>query len=864
MPVARHVPLADSRATLTLDRARFTLLTDQLIRMEWSEDSSFEDRATLAVCNRRFPVPEFSHRQVGNQLVINTRALTLTWKNNGKPFSPSNLSVVFRHRPGKRGQWKPGRSEKGNLGGTFRTLDGADGNRFAWWQNPDGHWIPDQHVPVDLGKGVVSRDGWALHDDSGRIVLDPAAGQGTPWVTPPREGAHQDWYLFAHGLDFKAALRDAAGLFGAQPLPPRYVFGYWYSRYWAYTDRELEALADKMDEMNLPLDVMVIDMDWHLPGWTGYTWDKRYFPDPARLLARLHKRGLQLTLNLHPADGVGRHEEAFTAICRELDLDPQATTHIPFDATDPAFIKAYFEQLHHPHEDIGVDFWWLDWQQGQKTRLPGLDPLPWLNHLHWTDLAERRPNRRPLCFSRYGGPGAGRYPIGFSGDTYSTWKSLAYQPHFTATAANILYGYWSHDIGGHQPGPVEPELYTRWVQFGVFSPILRTHSGKNMASDRRVWRFPDPYSDIMMDAIRRRYQMVPYIYTECRKATRTGTSLIRAMYIEHPEEPQAYQAPGQYYFGDELIAAPIASPVNASGLAAQKVWLPEGRWYDQATGHLLSGGPVRLQRSYLLDEIPVFMRAGTPIPGQRNVLRLNDGSCKHLEITLPPGDSGTYTLYEDDGYTTGYEKEACTWITLEHTRKARTRSFSWHPPQGSFKGFRSRRSLTLRFEAMPPPAKVVRGSKPLARKEPGTGGDGWFYQGETGTVVVELMNIHLAQPETLSVSAAPRLVLPNGWKGLMARLGKIGELANLVSPAHPLHPDERLAIQVAQTGNRISMNPDSFAQEIRALKTDLKRLPRALKEFQAVYAGHGHDQEQVAILQKARDMLKATLTAFPL
>ena len=165
---------------------------------------------------------------------------------------------------------------------------------------------------------------------------------------------------------------------------------------------------------------------------------------------------------------------------------------------------------------------------------------------------------------------------------------------------------------------------------------------------------------------------------------------------------------------------------------------------------------------------------------------------------------------------------------------------------------------------MPPPAKVVRGSKPLARKEPGTGGDGWFYQGETGTVVVELMNIHLAQPETLSVSAAPRLVLPNGWKGLMARLGKIGELANLVSPAHPLHPDERLAIQVAQTGNRISMNPDSFAQEIRALKTDLKRLPRALKEFQAVYAGHGHDQEQVAILQKARDMLKATLTAFPL
>jgi alpha-glucosidase len=102
-------------------------------------------------------------------------------------------------------------------------------------------------------------------------------------------------------------------------------------------------------------------------------------------------------------------------------------------------------------------------------------------------LNPEKADRRPICFSRYGGIGAGRYPIGFSGDTYITWDSLAYQPWFTATASNVLYGTWSHDIGGHMSGENTPELYTRWMQFGLFSPILRTHANKSKTSDRRVF-----------------------------------------------------------------------------------------------------------------------------------------------------------------------------------------------------------------------------------------------------------------------------------------------------------------------------------------------------------------------------------------
>ena len=199
-------------------------------------------------------------------------------------------------------------------------------------------------------------------------------------------------------------------------------------------------------------------MDWHITktgndssGWTGYTWNRDLFPDPAGFIAWLHQHGLKTALNLHPADGVYPHEEQYAAMAKALDVDPATERPIDFNLSDPAFARAYFEILHHPLEAQGVDFWWLDWQQGTRSRLAGLDPLMWLNHLHFYDLA-RDGSKRPFIFSRWCGLGNHRYPIGFSGDTVVTWESLAFQPYFTATAANVGYGWWSHDIGGHMGG----------------------------------------------------------------------------------------------------------------------------------------------------------------------------------------------------------------------------------------------------------------------------------------------------------------------------------------------------------------------------------------------------------------------------
>ena len=276
--------------------------------------------------------------------------------------------------------------------------------------------------------------------------------------------------------------------------------------------------------------------------------------------------------------------------------------------------------------------------------------------MHWEDQEENpdKAHKRPISFSRFGGIGAGRYPIGFSGDTYITWESLAHQPWFTATAGNALYGTWSHDIGGHMGGNNTPEIYTRWMQFGIYSPILRTHGSKSPSDERRVYTYPEPYGPLLMQLIRQRYEMIPYIYAAMRQAWESGLSLCRPMYYDHAESDDAYQAKNQYYFGDSLIVAPVCKALSAKDQQVEvKVWLPPGAWYDTAHGRLLKG-KTWIGGRYSLEEIPVFAKAGAVMPGQKSCHRLQPGSYENLRLTIYPGADGAGEVYEDDGETLDY------------------------------------------------------------------------------------------------------------------------------------------------------------------------------------------------------------------
>lgn len=623
--------VADPRAVVEGPGYRFTVLTSRLIRMEHGEQ--FVDAPTRTVARRDFEVPEFTVAETDTSLDIWTEHLHL--HHDKVSFSPAGLSVTMRAGVGWAHftAWHhgddPGPEGRGrNLGGTARTLDDADG-------------------PVPLEPGILARNGFAVLDDSGSVLLEDG------WVRP-RPAGGEDLYFFGYGRDVRAALRDYTRLTGPSPLVPRWALGNWWSRYHRYDEAEYLALMDRFAADGTPFSVAVIDMDWHVTdvdpaignGWTGYTWNRDLFPDPARFLAALHDRGLRVTLNVHPADGVRRHEEAYADVARDLGRDPATGLDVAFDIADREFADTYLRRLHHPHEEIGVDFWWVDWQSGTTSRIPGLDPLWLLNEVHHADSG--RDGRRPLTFSRYAGPGSHRTPVGFSGDTIATWDSLAFQPGFTATAANLAYFWWSHDIGGHMGGTKDAELATRWLQFGVFSPINRLHSSSSRFSSKEPWRHGPRAEAVAARFLRLRHALVPYLYSAMWTSHTDAVGPVRPMYHDHPEAQEAYEVPGQYLFGPDLLVAPITAPGDrATGLGAATAWLPEGEWFDFFTGRRYRGGRhVVLHRP--LEDMPVLARAGTVV-----VLAGDPGADvgalpEALEVRVFPG-SGRAVLVEDDG-----------------------------------------------------------------------------------------------------------------------------------------------------------------------------------------------------------------------
>lgn len=677
-------PLAKPQAMVQGDCYRFTVLTPNLIRLEYNENGLFEDRSTQTVLNRNFDVPHFRVIDTSDRLQIVTDSLRLVY--NKQPFSTNGLSIeVGGGLSAYSSTWFYG-MKLNTLKGTVRTLDEADGA-----------------VPLD--DGLLSADGFSVIDDSSAMLLTEDG-----WVAPrPEESI--DLYFLGYGRNYLDCLKDFFKLCGPTPMLPRYALGNWWSRYRRYSEQEYRELMGNFKKHGVPLSVAVLDMDWHLTeiapkygsGWTGYTWNTELFPDPAAFLKWLHENNLHVTLNVHPADGARGHEQMYRPMAQALGMDASHEDKIEFDASNPEFMQAYFRYLHHPHEKIGVDFWWLDWQQKGGTRVERLNPLWILNHYHYLDSG--RDSKRPLTFSRYAGIGSHRYPIGFSGDTIVSWASLAFQPYFTATASNAGYGWWSHDIGGHMHGIRDDEMATRWVQFGVFSPIMRLHSSNNPFTQKEPWLFSPVARDTMIKFMRLRHRMVPYLYTMAHRFHTQGEPLIQPMYYQHPYNHEAYGVPNQYYFGQGLIVCPITSPADPRlGKASFCAWLPEGRYYDIFNGWRYPGGrKIDLYRE--LADIPVFAKAGTILPLNADELPQNgvDTPC-HLELWVFTGADGTFTLYEDNGADGDLNQSWTTALSL-HPQDGAI-SFVIAPVQGTGTPMPKERTYTLRFYGIQDAAQI--------------------------------------------------------------------------------------------------------------------------------------------------------------
>lgn len=834
-------PVAKADAVVISGNARFTVLTPGLIRLEWDSLGKFEDHASLTFITRNLPVPKFSKTENGGFLQIATEKLTLKYKTGSGKFSPENLEIIYHDKTPV--SWKPGTPNNGNLKGTTRTLDGCNGGT---------NWVGDT---ITLENGIISRDGWYLADDSKNFLFDTTDWN---WVMPRPEGNRQDWYFFGYGKDYKGALYDFTRVAGKIPIPPKYAFGYWWSRYWSYTDEELRELVADMDRFDLPLDVMVIDMDWHITdnlswkkpitdefgqsvGWTGFTWNKNLFPDPDKFIQWTNDKNISTTMNLHPASGVAPWEIQYAAFAKAMNIDTTGHKNIPFEIADKKFAENYFNILLHPMQEKGIDFWWLDWQQWPfSKKYPGLSNTFWLNYCHFTDM-QREGKVRPMLYHRWGGLGNHRYQIGFSGDAIITWKSLAYQPYFTTTASNVGYGYWSHDIGGHMWGnlPKEqqvmnPELTTRWTQFGVFSPILRHHSTKNPSIYKEAWLYPNENFKAMHDAINLRYALFPYIYTNAREAYETGISIVRPMYYEYPEMEEAYTYHNQYMFGDDMIVAPVINHApEGDNQAIVKVWLPKGQWYEWYTGTTLEGGKV-YDRKFLINEIPVYVKAGAIIPMYPKIKNLKE-TVDELVLTVFPGENSETKVYEDQGNNDLYRQNEFSYTTITKLKgNDGSITLTVNPREGSFQGMSADRSYHIRLVGSMVPESVTVDGKiyDYAANETCCT---WTYSGNDLTTHIIIpktpCSSHLTVTVKYTADAVNNASLLNGKIGQFSRYRIAGRYIKVAWGFVDAGPLPAIVTKTEQTATRIQYNPQNLIEELKNFDIGYAEAPVAVNSL---------------------------------
>jgi alpha-glucosidase (family GH31 glycosyl hydrolase) len=667
-----------------------------------------------------------------------TFPITADWDTWGR-FQHSLFLAQGAHTIQIRGD--AGDSQHLNFDWLILSPAGADlpEENIAAGKNNLGAWsrgLDTKNGAIPLWDGILSRDGWYLLDDS------EAALWNDDWLIdrPIHLGGYQDGYLFGYGTDYQAALKDFYSLTGNPLLLPKWAFGVWYSiNSENYTNAAYyqNTLLPQFREDKIPLDVLVVDTDWKAPDrWNSWDWNTANFPNPQAFLDWTRQQGLVVPLNVHPT--IQNNDPKFTQANAVAEgLIPGQNNRYHFDWSNRNHAKAYFDLLQ-PFNDLGIRFWWNDQAEAPRSQLAGAPADTWINHLYVQDALKR--NLRGFAFSRTGSgdtgyddnrkPGTGwsehRYTLHFTGDAYDTWNMLAFQSTFTIREANIGIPYVSHDLGSYHGGHLSDDMYMRWIQFGTFQPIFRLHS-------KRGDRLPRQYPNVKQEAenfIRLRHALVPYTYTLAREASTGGLPIVRGMYWYYPEAEEAYSFDRQYFYGEKLLVAPIASP---GARASVQVWFPEGRWTDWFTGETVTGPTVQtVSAGYAT--MPVFVKAGGIIPLAPNADYAGQSVGDSLLLKVYAGSDGTFSLYEDEGENLNFLQGNYALTVIEYSEQERKLSIKAR--QGDYAEAPESRSYNIALYNAALPGQITVNGIKMNTMEAGVG-EGWRADGD---VIYILLN----------------------------------------------------------------------------------------------------------------------------
>lgn len=610
---------ANPHAVIKGNNYRFTILSERLIRIEYSNNGMFTDYPTQRVLCRNFSVPKFELNQDSKYLEITTKYFKLSYTKES-PITSSSLRISLI---GTDAMWYYGHPEIKTYDSSILNFEGKE-----------------KYV-----KGIYSVEGFSSIDDTDSLLIDMNGN------LIKKQNIGTDIYVFMYKDDFDLALKDYITLTGKPQLLPRYALGNWWSKNYSYKEEELNKLFNRFEKEEIPISTLLLDTDWHVTAnkyKTGYSFNRNLIASPNLFINSLHKKGVRVGLNINPIEGIYPHEEMYQKVLEYIKVEPN--TIIKFVPYDVKFLDVFLKILIHPLEQMGTDFFWLDYPNSDKIG------QFMLSHYMYLDSG-RSEAKRNMLMTRNTTISPHRYGVLYSGRSKVSFDTLRKLAYLNICAANLGMSYWSHDIGGFSGGLENGELYIRYIQFGCFTPIFRISVDKGRYYKREPWRWDKNTHAIVKDYMQLRHKLVPYLYSESYRYHNEGVPIVSPLY--HKQKELYYDAyyKNEYYFGSEFIISPLTTPKDPlMNRVIHKLYLPDGLWYDFKTGKKFPGG--RTYVSFFKDEdYPVFAKSGAIIPMNTKIDNIL-GLPEELEIHIFPGKNNTYKLYEDDGitnlYKTGY------------------------------------------------------------------------------------------------------------------------------------------------------------------------------------------------------------------
>lgn len=650
---------------------RISILSDVLIRFEYSETGSFNDYPTFFASNRSFGKPKITVEEDNNVLIIKNDIFILEY-NKEKSFIGSklmpdqNLKVTIA---GTEKIWYFNHPEVKNFKGTAYSLDDTKGN-------------------IDFEKGLFSLDGFTTFDDSRTPILDAHGNVLSP------NYKNIDTYLFIYNNDFGIGLRDYFNLTSLPPLIPRYALGVWWNKNEAYGEKDIQNLVYNFKKYDLPMSVLLLNecnrtKNNYSP--ISFSFDKTKLPNPRGLSEFLHKNKIYLGSNIKTEGLISVEEESYLEFQKYYNKD--LNKNIPLNVYDPKLVDSYLKGIINPFLDKGVDFLWMD-DNNKENTLRSFT----MNYFLYKNFNLNKAKRN-FIISRNFGICPHKYSALYSGETLISWKTLKLLPFFNSTAANIGVSWWSHDIGGYKGGTEDAELFMRYVQLGVYSPILRLSSDTGKYYKREPWKWDAKTYKIVHDYLKIRHRLIPYIYSEAKKYSSFGSPLIQPLYYKYPETYDEPLYKNEFYYGSELFVCPITTPKDEiMNRVVHRIFLPNGVWYDFKTGKKFTGGN-RYVTFYKDEDYPVYAKTGAIIPlAKLDPQNINDTSApKTLEIQIFPGRSNTYKMYEDDGTSSMYKEGYSFTTEINYYYKEDDFSVSIEPIEGKLGIIPEKRNYIIRF-----------------------------------------------------------------------------------------------------------------------------------------------------------------------